>query len=81
MASLSPIAIALQGLGFAPALIALQGLQYLIEEEINELERQALTAAATRRMRITAKVLPYPQAKAKHRTRAAREKEFPVFAT
>jgi hypothetical protein len=42
---------------------------------------QALTAAAPRtRMRITPKVLPYPQAKPQHRTRAAREKEFPVIA-
>lgn len=42
---------------------------------------QALTSAAPKRMRITPKLLPYPQAKAKHRTRAQREKEFPVFAT
>lgn len=81
MATLSPLAIALQGLGFAPALIALQGFIAAVDEAIKEIERQALTAAAPRtRMRITPTVLPYPQAKPQHRTRAQREKEFPVIA-
>ncbi len=81
MATLSPLAVALQGLGFAPALIALQGFIAAIDEAIKEIDRQALTAAAMpKRMRITPKVLLYPKAKPHHRTRATREKEFPVIA-
>lgn len=83
MASLSPIAIAIavQGLGFGPASAALHGLMVLIDEAIQELDRQALTAAAAepRRMRIKPNILPYPQTKNQPRTRAAREKEYPVL--
>lgn len=71
MAALDPLAIAVQGLGFGAALVALQGMLAAIEEEIKAIDAGAGLGSARRKVRMVSR----PD----QRSKALREKEFAML--
>jgi hypothetical protein len=79
---MNPLAIAIQGLGFGPAMVALQGLLVWVADEVRKWEEAGGDAPVPRsRARRELVQIGYPAlpAKPSARTRAKRDREFPVL--
>lgn len=79
---MNPLAIAIQGLGFGPAMVALQGFLVWVAEEVRKWEAAGGDAPVPRskaRRELVHVGYQAPPAKASGRTRAQRDREFPTL--